>query len=373
MALTFRQSKGSALTIAELDSNFSYFTGSYTNTGTITAAGFSGPLTGTASYATTASYLLGSVQSAIVANSVNSLIQDVTITGSILISGSIVPNIPAGSTTSSFSLGSPTAAWKHIYVSNGTIYFTNGAGTTQGTLSATSTGMLFDGDIKVDDVYNNQAGYGITLGRGAAGPFSTMVGSAAQRTGTGDYNTGLGHGVLELSTGNFNTAVGMASLGATTTGAENTAVGSTSLVSNTSGQQNVAIGRTTLGSNTVGSYNTAVGWGANRIMGSGVYNTCIGFGSGLNLSGSGMYNVTIGPEAGPASYTDGVSYKLYINHAASNTPLIGGDFNTGVVTINKVMSMVTQSSAPTVVNGGLFVSSSGKLFFGSASAWYQLF
>jgi hypothetical protein len=44
--LTLRQVKGSALTIAELDGNFEYFTGSYTNSGSITAQGFIGSFTG---------------------------------------------------------------------------------------------------------------------------------------------------------------------------------------------------------------------------------------------------------------------------------------------------------------------------------------
>jgi hypothetical protein len=62
--LTLRQIKGSPLTITEMDGNFEHFTGSYTNTGTITAQGFSGSFTGslqgTASYvqnAQTASYV----------------------------------------------------------------------------------------------------------------------------------------------------------------------------------------------------------------------------------------------------------------------------------------------------------------------------
>ena len=48
--LTLRSVKGSALTMAEMDGNFEYFTGSYTNDGIITAQGFDG----TASYATQA-------------------------------------------------------------------------------------------------------------------------------------------------------------------------------------------------------------------------------------------------------------------------------------------------------------------------------
>jgi hypothetical protein len=47
--LTLRQVKGSPLTITELDGNFEYFTGSYINTGTITAQGFSGSFTGSLS------------------------------------------------------------------------------------------------------------------------------------------------------------------------------------------------------------------------------------------------------------------------------------------------------------------------------------
>jgi len=42
MALTFRDNKGSALSHPEMDSNFRHFTGSFTNTGTITAAAFAG-------------------------------------------------------------------------------------------------------------------------------------------------------------------------------------------------------------------------------------------------------------------------------------------------------------------------------------------
>ena len=74
--LTLRQNKGSALTIPELDGNFEYFTGSYTNTGTITAQGFIGSFTGSITSATTASYL-------------NPLEQEVQLTGSISLTGSL--------------------------------------------------------------------------------------------------------------------------------------------------------------------------------------------------------------------------------------------------------------------------------------------
>ena len=74
--LTLRQTKGSALTIPELDGNFEYFTGSYTNTGTITAQGFIGSFTGSITTAGTASYL-------------DPLEQEVQLTGSISLTGSL--------------------------------------------------------------------------------------------------------------------------------------------------------------------------------------------------------------------------------------------------------------------------------------------
>jgi hypothetical protein len=84
--LTLRQVKGSPLTIAEMDGNFEYFTGSYTNTGIITAQGFSGSFTGSfsgtvtsASYAATASYVVTSqTASYVAAANVNGTVANAT-------------------------------------------------------------------------------------------------------------------------------------------------------------------------------------------------------------------------------------------------------------------------------------------------------
>ena len=72
-----------------------------------------------------------------------------TISGSLLISGSIIPNVGSGSTTSSFSLGSPTNAWKDIYVSNGTINFLDGTGNVQGTIGTGTNATVITGSLKV--------------------------------------------------------------------------------------------------------------------------------------------------------------------------------------------------------------------------------
>jgi len=71
--LTLRQVKGSPLTIAEMDGNFEYFTGSHAITGSLIVTG---GITGSISNATSASYL-------------NPLSQSVQLTGSLNISGSV--------------------------------------------------------------------------------------------------------------------------------------------------------------------------------------------------------------------------------------------------------------------------------------------
>ncbi len=74
----------------------------------------------------------------------NTYIGDQIITGSILISGSIIPAVGVGETTSSFDLGSSTAAWKDIYVSEGSIKFIQ-SGSPAITLSAKDGGISIDG------------------------------------------------------------------------------------------------------------------------------------------------------------------------------------------------------------------------------------
>jgi hypothetical protein len=96
-----------------------------------------------------------------------------------------------------------------------------------------------------------------------------------------------------------------------------------------------------LGNTADAQYNVILGYQAGYYLGkteggvTGVASTgniAIGREAGIKNSG-GSYNVYIGWLAGPASQTT-ESYKLYINNAASATPLIGGDFNTNTVEFN---------------------------------------
>ena len=69
------------------------------------------------------------------------------LSGSLLMSGSIIPNAAAGDYTSSFSLGSSTNAWKDLWVSNGTIYLLGNTGAIQGTVSSTATGVQLGSSV----------------------------------------------------------------------------------------------------------------------------------------------------------------------------------------------------------------------------------
>ena len=149
MALTYRQTKRSALTIAELDANFQFFTGSQSITGSLVLTGgvtasnikCTGNSTTTGTDIVSGS-LITTGSSTVIGTSVISGSSTVTgsstvigtsvISGSSIVSGSLTINgtissslIPAGpytNNTSSYNLGSPTAAWNDLYLSNGTIY-----------------------------------------------------------------------------------------------------------------------------------------------------------------------------------------------------------------------------------------------------------
>jgi hypothetical protein len=55
----------------------------------------------------------------------------------LIISGNMIPGPPYTANTSSFNLGSPTAAWNHLYVANGSVVFITGSNTAD--LSYTGT------------------------------------------------------------------------------------------------------------------------------------------------------------------------------------------------------------------------------------------
>jgi len=151
MGLTFRKNLGRPLTSNEIDANFEFFTSS-----------LGGATTGS-----------------------NTFIGNQTITGSILISGSIIPNVGTGELTSSFDLGSGTAAWKDIYVSNGSIKFIT-SGSTAVTLSSQNGGISVNGGSTI-------------TANGVSGQFITSK-SLDTNTTVKDSNNSLLMGPIDVET-----------------------------------------------------------------------------------------------------------------------------------------------------------------------------
>ena len=105
---------------------------------------------------------------------------------------------------------------------------------------------------------------------------------------------------------------------------------------NLTGDNNVSYGYGSLGNALASSNTVAIGYNSLNSLSSGNTNVALGTSAGINLS-SGAGNLYLGNAAGPTTST-GQSNKLYINNAASNTPLVLGDFATGHVAFNSTVS-----------------------------------
>ena len=300
------------------------------------------------------------------------VIGKLNVTGSIGVSGSIIPAL-GSSSTSSFSLGSSTAAWKDVWVSQGTIHFLDGAGLSQGTLSTTANGIQSDGDIYVNS--------NVRVGKGPGNNgLNTVFGMGALQSNTsGSNNTAFGGSALSSNTtGELNTAIGLSSMAFNSTGYYNTAVGQGSFYSN-NGIANTAVGVRAGNGSTDANNSTLMGYEALRNVTTGDGNTAIGYQAGFYASGSSNQNVYLGYQAGPtASITE--NSKLYIDFQQTNKPLIGGDFQQREVTVNGMLNVTTfltlPPQNPLPVNpsptlGSMAVSGS-LLYFYNGSAWKEV-
>jgi hypothetical protein len=210
----------SAIVARDASGNFS--------AGTITAAGFSGPLTGTVTgNASTATKLAATKNINGIAFDGSS---DITVTA-------------AAGTLSGTSLNSTVVS-----------------------SSLTSVGTLTDLTVTNDITVS-----GLTMGNG--------VGNGT----TNAESTAMGAGALMNAgnTGGNNTAYGYRTLYSNTTGANNTAVGGGASNTNAGGNNNVAMGSAALYNNVSGGANVAVGKSAGQYM-TGSKNTAIGAYSDMN-------------------------------------------------------------------------------------------
>jgi hypothetical protein len=228
------------------------------------------------------------------------------ITGSLLISGSIIPNTNGVSSTSSFNLGSPTAAWKDIYVSNGTINFLDASGTIVQTMGTGNNQLT--GDTTITGKLNQGSG------NSTVGEYSHAEGYTSISNGPYSHAEG-GGGLYEGGRAN--------GTGSHAEGAESVASGSYSHAEGFKGQAlgyaSHAEGRETIAS---GSYSHTEG---HNTITSASYAHAEGFNSKAEAIYShveGFSNTT----SGPYSHAEGRTTKTFgtSSHAEGfNTQAIG--------------------------------------------------
>ena len=181
MALTYRQTKGSALTIQELDANFQYFTGSQAITGSlivtqaITASSFSGSFTG--SFLGTSSYATQALSASYAPNS-----------GATVSTASLLTTASATNNVITFTKGD--ASTFAVTVATGSGGGSTNTGSLLITASAVANVITFTkGDASTFDVTVAQSGSVVSASYATqALSASYFSGSSGGATFTGDVN-----------------------------------------------------------------------------------------------------------------------------------------------------------------------------------------
>ncbi|MDQ1355565.1 MAG: Tail fiber protein [Acidobacteriota bacterium] len=167
----------------------------------------------------------------------------------------------------------------------------------------------------------NFAGYNNTTANG-----NIFIGEQAGYTNTTGYdNIFIGNVV-----GYFNT-----------TGCGNIIYGHSAGFKNTTGSYNIFFGSSSGNWNTTGSWNTFIGNSTGRSNTTGIKNVFVGLGAGY-LNSVGESNVFLGFSAG---YNETGSNKLYISNSDTSAPLIYGQFDNKILTVNGSLGVGTKTPA----------------------------
>lgn len=248
--------------------------------------------------------------------------------------------------------------------------------------------------------FQNTTGYyntfiGEVAGYNNIGSFNTFIGR-----GAGYYNTGGGGNIfIGMSAGNSNTiggcnifignssgynsdtADGNIFIGEqagyyNTTGVDNIFIGMASGNKNTTGTRNVFLGDSSGFYNTTANDNTFLGYYTGNFNTTGGQNTFIGSLAGRSNS-TGFGNVFLGHHAG---YLETGSNKLYIANSDTSSPLIYGEFDNSIVTINGKLGVGTKTpdypmELETTGQNAAFITkrTDGATNFMSATAAYAQF
>jgi len=209
---------------------------------------------------------------------------------------------------------------------------------------------------------NNALGAQALLSNTTGGSNVAVGGSALRLNTTGGANIAVGGGASYNNTiGGSNVAVGNDALASNTTGNENVAIGYSAVLgaSGMTGSLNIGIGSSAMSALTTGSNNISMGKNTLNALTTGGSNVAIGHFAGTNVDSSSVSSVIIGNGAGPSTAATHLDSKLYIHNAASDTPLIYGDFFNNYVRINKNLELAEQAAG----YGRIWSKSDGTLHY----------
>ena len=169
-----------------------------------------------------------------------------------------------------------------------------------------------------------EAGVHNTTGYG-----NTFLGyEAGHLNSTGYYNICLGYGAgLMSEIANSNIFIGKNSGGTNDTGNNNVFLGHETGWSNSSGSNNTFLGNHAGDGNSTGSNNTFIGQSAGESNGAGNGNVFLGYNAGQNETGSN---------------------KLFVANSNTSSPLIYGEFNNSIVTVNGKLGIGTKTPIGTL-------------------------
>ncbi|MCX6583683.1 MAG: tail fiber domain-containing protein [Candidatus Aminicenantes bacterium] len=163
--------------------------------------------------------------------------------------------------------------------------------------------------------------------------YNTFIGTSAGYNSNGTRNSFLGYRAGYYATGNYNTYIGYQAGHQdyySNTASNNTFVGDSAGYDNTTGDRGTFLGYYAGFHNTSGDDNTFLGYLAGAGNTSGYSNTILGNSAGYSNQ-TGTNNIFLGYQAG---YNETGSNKLYIENSNSTSPLIYGEFDNNIVTIN---------------------------------------
>ena len=215
----------------------------------------------------------------------------------------------------------------------------------------TGSGNVAMGEAAMGDEQASLGDNNIAIGIGAIG--------GSDMTTASTENIAIGTDVLSvLTSGTHNIVIGVGAAAVLTTGIQNVIIGAAAGDAGVGITRSVIIGQgagsgVLTNNNIVLGYLAMVGAGgaSNVVIGdnavdeatfTGATNVIIGSSAGNQLTGASDLNLIIGPRAGPN--TSGVHQNsLFINNAQSDTPLIGGSFNTLNVTLSGTLRLTERA------------------------------